>query len=121
MWLLPLGVSAVTLGFGILITFDSSPVNWRANFLDGAGGTSAHRDPLRRAHDRTGAPGDRAPGPPGRGNSGRLTDASAVVGGTALVGRAVAVALGFAFAISLGEFGATLFVARGDRPTVPII
>ena len=26
----------------------------------------------------------------------------------------------FAFAVSLGEFGATLFIARPDTPTVPI-
>ena len=30
------------------------------------------------------------------------------------------VAAGFAFAISLGEFGATVFLARADRPTVPV-
>jgi thiamine transport system permease protein len=30
------------------------------------------------------------------------------------------VAIGFSFAISLGEFGATVFVARGDHPTIPI-
>jgi thiamine transport system permease protein len=30
------------------------------------------------------------------------------------------VAAGFAFAISLGEFGATVFVARADWPTVPV-
>ena len=34
--------------------------------------------------------------------------------------RSAVVAAGFAFAISLGEFGATVFVARGDHPTVPI-
>ena len=37
-----------------------------------------------------------------------------------MVWRSLLVALGFSFAISLGEFGATLFVARGDHPTVPI-
>ena len=31
------------------------------------------------------------------------------------------VAAGFAFAVSLGEFGATSFLARPDRPTVPVI
>jgi thiamine transport system permease protein len=30
------------------------------------------------------------------------------------------VAAGFAFAISLGEFGATVVIARADAPTVPI-
>ena len=33
---------------------------------------------------------------------------------------ALAVAAGFAFAISLGEFGATVFLARPDRPTLPV-
>jgi thiamine transport system permease protein len=34
--------------------------------------------------------------------------------------RAALVAAGFAFAISLGEFGATVFIARVDRPTMPV-
>ena len=34
--------------------------------------------------------------------------------------RAAAVAAGFAFAISLGEFGATLFIVRPDTTTVPV-
>ncbi|HEY1118870.1 MAG TPA: ABC transporter permease subunit, partial [Acidimicrobiales bacterium] len=29
-------------------------------------------------------------------------------------------AFGFAYAISLGEFGATVFIARADAPTVPV-
>ena len=37
-----------------------------------------------------------------------------------LVLRALGVAAGFAFAISLGEFGATVFIARSDWPTVPV-
>ena len=37
-----------------------------------------------------------------------------------LVGRAFAVAAGFAFAIALGEFGATVFVARAEQPTLPV-
>jgi len=34
--------------------------------------------------------------------------------------RAFVVGFGFAVAVSLGEFGATLFVARSDSPTIPI-
>jgi thiamine transport system permease protein len=30
------------------------------------------------------------------------------------------VAAGFAFAVSLGEFGATVFIARPDSPTLPV-
>jgi thiamine transport system permease protein len=37
-----------------------------------------------------------------------------------IVSRALGVAAGFAFAISLGEFGATVFLARPDRPTLPV-
>jgi thiamine transport system permease protein len=37
-----------------------------------------------------------------------------------LARRAVLVAAGFAFAISLGEFGATTVIARADTPTVPV-
>ena len=28
---------------------------------------------------------------------------------------------GFAFAVSLGEFGATSFLARDDNPTLPVV
>ena len=34
--------------------------------------------------------------------------------------RALLVAAGFAFAVSLGEFGATVFIARPDAPTLPV-
>jgi thiamine transport system permease protein len=37
-----------------------------------------------------------------------------------IVGRGLAVAAGFAFAISLGEFGATVFLARPEAPTLPV-
>jgi len=30
------------------------------------------------------------------------------------------VAAGFAFAVSIGEFGATVFLARPDQPTLPV-
>jgi thiamine transport system permease protein len=37
-----------------------------------------------------------------------------------IVSRVAAVGAAFAFAISLGEFGATLFLARPGGPTIPI-
>jgi thiamine transport system permease protein len=37
-----------------------------------------------------------------------------------IVSRAFLVAAGFCAAVSLGEFGATTFIARPDTPTVPI-
>ncbi len=38
-----------------------------------------------------------------------------------LVRRGLLVATGFAFAISLGEFGATSLIARANAPTVPVV
>ncbi len=38
-----------------------------------------------------------------------------------IAARALFVAAAFAFAISLGEFGATTFVVRPDAPTLPIV
>ena len=37
-----------------------------------------------------------------------------------VVGRALLVGGAFAFAVSLGEFGASLFIVRADAPTMPI-
>jgi thiamine transport system permease protein len=37
-----------------------------------------------------------------------------------IVARVGAVGAAFAFAVSLGEFGATLFLARPGSPTIPI-
>jgi thiamine transport system permease protein len=61
----------------------------------------------------------------------RLREAATVLGASPrrvwrevdlpIASRALAVAGGFAFAIALGEFGATVFLARPDRPTLPVV
>jgi thiamine transport system permease protein len=61
---------------------------------------------------------------------GRLREAAATLGASPgrtfrevdlpIVSRVAAVGAAFAFAISLGEFGATLFLARPGGPTIPI-
>ena len=38
-----------------------------------------------------------------------------------LLSRSLVVGATFAFAISLGEFGASVFVARPDTPTMPLV
>ena len=60
----------------------------------------------------------------------RLGEAAAVLGASPwqvrreidlpLLARPLAVAAGLAFAVALGEFGATVFVVRADWPTVPV-
>ena len=117
--LLPLGTSAVTVGFGFLIALDS-PVDLRA---------SPWLVPLAQA--LVALPFVvRTMTPVLRSIDGRLREAAAVLGASPartwrevdlpLVRRAVSVAAGFAFAVSVGEFGATTVIARADRPTVPV-
>jgi thiamine transport system permease protein len=117
--LLPLGTSAVTVGFGFLLALDE-PVDLRA---------SPWLVPIAQAVValpfvvRTLTPVLRSIDP-------TLREAAAVLGASPrrawiavdlpLVWRALLVAAGFAFAISLGEFGATVVIARADAPTVPI-
>jgi thiamine transport system permease protein len=118
--MLPLGVSAVTVGFGFLVTLDTPPLDLRASPL---------LVPLAQALVavpfvvRTVLPVLRAVDV-------RLREAAAVLGASPwrawrevdlpIAWRALLVAAGFAFAISLGEFGATVFIARPDTPTVPV-
>ena len=118
--MLPLGTSAVTVGFGFLITLDSPPLDLR---------TSVLLIPL--AHSLVALPFVvRAVAPVIRSIDPRLREAAAVLGAPPrrswrevdgpIVARAALVGAGFAFAVSLGEFGATLFIARPDRPTLPV-
>ncbi|WP_446463535.1 ABC transporter permease [Streptomyces sp. BRA346] len=118
--MLPLGTSAVTVGFGFLIALDEPPLDLRASWLI---------VPLAQA--LVGVPFVvRTLLPVLRAVDHRLREAAAVLGASPLrawrevdlplVGRALAVAAGFAFAVSLGEFGATVFIARPDLPTLPV-
>lgn len=118
--MLPLGTSAVTIGFGMLITFDTPPVDWRAEWwLVPVGhalvaapfvvrsGLSVVRgvDPdLRAAAATLGAPPLRA----------WATATLPVIRGP------IATGAGLAAAISLGEFGATSFLSRSGSETLPI-
>ncbi|MCQ0023474.1 iron ABC transporter permease [Streptomyces somaliensis DSM 40738] len=118
--MLPLGVSAVTVGFGFLIALDEPPLDLRSSWI---------LVPLAQA--LVGVPFVvRTMLPVLRAVDVRLREAAAVLGASPLrawrevdlpmVRRALLVAAGFAFAVSLGEFGATVFLARADRPTLPV-
>ncbi len=118
--MLPLGTSAVTVGFGFLLAFQHAP-----NGL----ATSPLLVPI--AHSVVAIPFVvRAVVPALRSIDPRLRDAATMLGAgprrvwrevdLPIAARAFAVAAGFCAAVSLGEFGATLFIARPDWPTVPI-
>jgi thiamine transport system permease protein len=116
----PLGVSAVTVGFGFLITLDHPPVNLRTSFW---------LIPLAQALValpmvmRSMLPVLRAIDP-------RQRQAAQVLGASPLrvfatvdahvMARPAAVGAAYAFAVSLGEFGATSFLARPDTTTLPV-
>ncbi|WP_059011668.1 ABC transporter permease [Streptomyces specialis] len=118
--MLPLGTSAVTVGFGFLIALDEPPLDLRSSWI---------LVPLAQA--LVGVPFVvRVMLPVLRAVDDRLRQAAAVLGASPLrawrevdlplVRRAVLVAAGFAFAVSLGEFGATVFIVRPDAPTLPV-
>ena len=118
--MLPLGASAAMLGFGFLLAFDDPPLDLRS---------SPVIVPLAQA--LVALPFVvRALAPALRASDVRLREAAAVLGATPwqvrrrielpLLARPLAVATGLAFAVALGEFGATVFVARADWPTVPV-
>ena len=121
LFMLPLGVSAVTLGFGFLITLGRPPLDLRDSpllipvaqalvalplvvrvLVPVLGGID---DRLRQAAATLGASPARA----------------LVVVDLAVVWKPLLAAAGFAFACSLGEFGATSFLVRDDRPTLPVV
>jgi thiamine transport system permease protein len=119
--MLPLGVSAVTVGFGFLVALDEPPLDLRG---------SAALIPI--AHALVAVPFVvRVMTPVLRAIDNRLRESAAVLGASParvwrevdlpIVARAALVAAGFAFAISLGEFGATIFIARPDYPTLPVV
>ena len=118
--MLPLGVSAVTVGFGFLIALDEPPLDLRSSWI---------LVPLAQA--LVGVPFVvRTMLPVLRAVDVRLREAAAVLGASPwrawrevdlpMVRRALLIAAGFAFAVSLGEFGATVFIARPDNPTLPV-
>jgi thiamine transport system permease protein len=118
--MLPLGTSAVTIGFGMLITFDTPPVDWRASWWlvpvghalvalpfvvrSGLGVVRSIHPDLRAAAATLGAPPVRA-------------WATTVL---PMMRRPLAVGAGLAAAVSLGEFGATSFLSRTGSDTLPI-
>lgn len=120
-FMLPLGVSAVTVGFGFLITLDRPPLDLRS---------SPVLIPIAQAMValplvvRTLTPVLRSIDPRGR-------EAAMSLGAGPIrawvdvdlpvVWRPLLAATGFAMAVSLGEFGATSFLARPDAPTLPVV
>jgi thiamine transport system permease protein len=118
--MLPLATSAVTIGLGMLITFDAPPVDWRARWWLVPLGHALVAVPfvvramlaVLRAIPRD------------------LRSAAATLGATPIrawwqvdaraLRRPLLAGAGFSAAISLGEFGATTILTRSGSETLPI-
>jgi thiamine transport system permease protein len=121
LFMLPLATSAVTLGFGYIIALDEPPLNLRTSPLL-----------IVFAHTLVAMPFVvRSVLPALRGIPPGVPEAAQVLGASAgrvwrlielpLVSRGLIVGATFAFTVSMGEFGASLFIARPDTPTIPIV
>ncbi len=120
-FMLPLGVSAVTVGFGFLVTLDRPPLDLRDSLVLVPIAQAMVALPLVV----------RTVSPALRGVDDRQRQAAASLGAgplrvlatvdLPLAWRPLLAAAGFAFAVSLGEFGATSFLARADNPTLPVL
>ena len=119
-FMLPLSTSAITLGFGFVVALDEPPLNLRSSILLPA-----------IAHAMVAFPFVvRSILPAWRSIPQNLRDAAALLGASPLqtwttidwpiLRRALLVGAVFAFAISMGEFGATVFVVRPQTPTMPL-
>lgn len=121
LFLLPLGTSAVTLGLGYIVALNQPPLNLRASPLL-----------LPLAHTLIAFPFVvRSLLPVLRGMNPGWREAAGVLGASParvlreidlpIVARALVVGAVFAFVVSLGEFGATLLIARPNFPTMPVV
>jgi len=117
--MLPLATSAVTLGLGLLITFDSGITDLRSRWIM-----------IPIAHSLVALPVVvRTMLPAIRSVPQSVRDASATLGAStwqmwmtidrSLIARAWVTSLAFAGAISLGEFGASSFLTRRTSATLP--
>ncbi|MCS4484996.1 iron ABC transporter permease [Gleimia sp. 6138-11-ORH1] len=118
---LPLGVSAVTVGFGFLIALDEPPLDFRSSWwlvplaqaMVAVPLVVRIVTPVLEQIDR------------------RQLEVAQVLGASwmrvltavefPLVSRSIVLAAAFSSAMSLGEFGATSFVARSAEPTLPLV
>lgn len=118
--MLPLATSAVTLGFGYIITLNKPPLNLR---------DSLALVPI--AHALVAFPFVvRCILPSLRQIPQTLREAASLLGASPyqvwrwvdipIVSRAILVGAVFAFSISMGEFGASAFVTRPHTPTMPV-
>lgn len=121
LFMLPLGVSAVTLGFGFLVTLDEPPLDLRAwpMLVPIAQALVALPLVVRTLVPVLAGIDDRQRQAAASLGAGPLRVLATI--DIAVVWKPLLAAAGFAFAVSLGEFGATSFLTREEAPTLPVV
>ena len=120
LFMLPLATSSVTLGFGYIIALDEPPLNLRTSLLI-----------VPLAHTLVAYPFVvRSILPALRSIPAGLRESAVLLGAAPsqvwwkvtapLIRMPLVVGAIFAFTVSLGEFGATIFLARPELPTMPL-
>lgn len=121
LFLLPLGTSAVTLGFGFIVALGAPPLNLRGTPIL-----------IPIAHSLVALPlVVRSLLAPLRSIDPRMREAASLLGAAParvrieidlpLLRRAFVAAAAFAFTVSLGEFGATSLLTRPELSTLPVL
>lgn len=120
LFMLPLATSSVTLGFGYIIALGKPPLDLRSSILI-----------VPLAHTLVAYPFVvRSLLPALRSIPSSLRESAVLLGAAPrkvwwkvlfpLVRKPLVVGSVFAFTVSLGEFGATIFLARPELPTIPL-
>ncbi len=120
LFMMPLGVSALIMGFGFLVAFNRGPIDLRGSWVI-----------LVAAHSLLAYPFViRTLLPVLRGLPPALREAAAILGASPvraflhvdlpIISRALLVGAAFAFAVSMGEFGASLLLVRPEFATMPV-
>ena len=121
LFMLPLATSAVTLGFGFVVALDEPPLNLRSSWLI-----------IPISHTLVALPFViRSVLPSLRAIPHSIREAAQVLGARPLdllltidlplISRGMAVGATFAFTVSMGEFGASLFIAQRESVTMPVV
>ena len=121
LFMLPLATSAVTLGFGFAVALDEPPLNLRSSWLI-----------IPISHTLVALPFViRSVLPSLRAIPLSIPEAARVLGARPLdllltidlplISRGLAVGAAFAFTVSMGEFGASLFIAQRESVTMPVV
>lgn len=119
--LIPLGISAVTLGFGYLIVLSELPGRIAASelIIPCVQALIAIPVVIGIVVPALDAVPDRARAAAATLGAGPLRVFCTI--DLPAIGRSLAAAAGFAFVMALGEFGATSFLARADTTTLPVL